>query len=146
MIERLAGYAQTYGRPTSWPYFSLNGKDHVTAEQWSRMRAKWNHTHGITNVWAEPAVRGTERLKEGGAKALHANQKPLRLIERVIMASSDPGDVVWEPFGGLCSAAIAALHTGRCCYSAEINLDYYRSAQARLEQEGAIDAFINPIS
>jgi site-specific DNA-methyltransferase (adenine-specific) len=63
---------------------------------------------------------------------LHANQKPLSLIERVILASSDPGDVVWEPFGGLCSAAIASLKTGRQCMSAEINPSYYRLAQERL--------------
>lgn len=34
------------------------------------MRAKCNHTHGITNVWRENAVRGTERLKQGRFRAL----------------------------------------------------------------------------
>jgi site-specific DNA-methyltransferase (adenine-specific) len=135
MMERLAAYANRHGRPTDRPYFSLDGQSAVTAERWSRMRAKWNHTHGVTNVWSEPAVRGSERLKNNKAKILHTNQKPVRLIERTILASSDPGDVVWEPFGGLCTAALAALWTGRRCYSAEVMANFYRLAAARLERE-----------
>ena len=83
-------------------------------------------------------MRGTERLKDEQAKILHGNQKPLRLIERIIAASSDPGDVVWEPFGGLCSAAVASLRTGRHCYSAELLPDYYSFAKARIQQEQAL--------
>ena len=143
MMEMLATYANRHGRVTEWPYFSVDGKASVTAEQWARMRAKWNHTHAITNVWQEPAVRGTERIKDENAKCLHGNQKPLNLIERIVCASSDEGDVVWEPFGGLCSAAIACLLSGRQCYSAEINPDYYRLAKARLAQEGEFNGRYN---
>ncbi len=135
MMERLAHYANAHGAPTEWPYFSTDGRQSVTAAQWARMRAKWNHTHGISNVWLEPAVRGAERLKDDRAKVLHSNQKPLRLIERIITASSDPGDVVWEPFGGLCSAAVASLRTGRHCHSAEIIPEYYVLAKRRIERE-----------
>jgi DNA modification methylase len=131
----LAAYANRHGRPTEWPYFSVDGRAAVTAKQWGRMRAKWNHVHGITNVWTELAVRGTERLKDENSKILHTNQKPLRLIERILLASSDPGDVVWEPFGGLCSVAVAALRQGRHCYSAEISPDFYTLAKARIQQE-----------
>jgi hypothetical protein len=135
MMQRLVEYANKYGRPTEYPYFSIDGKSPVTIEQWSRLRAKWNHIHGVTNVWREPAVRGFERMKDGNAKCLHGNQKPLKLIERIISASSDVGDVVWEPFGGLCSVAVASLRTGRRCYSAEINSEYHRLASTRLKQE-----------
>lgn len=135
MMERLVAYANEHGRTAGRPYFSLDGKNPVAGAQWARMRAKWSHTHGITNVWSEPAVRGSERFKDAQAKAAHANQKSLRLIERIITASSDEGDVVWEPFGGLCSAAIASLRRGRRCYSAEINDDFYALAKARLEGE-----------
>ncbi len=135
MMERLARYANEHGAPTEWPYFSTDGRQPVTAAQWARMRAKWNHTHGISNVWLEPAVRGAERLKDDRAKVLHSNQKPLRLIERIITASSDAGDVVWEPFGGLCSAAVASLRTGRHCHSAEIIAEYYAQAKRRIERE-----------
>ncbi len=135
MMERLARYANEHGKPTEWPYFSVDGRQSVTAEQWSKMRAKWNHVHALTNVWTEPAVRGTERLKDERSKVLHTNQKPLRLIERIIAASSDPGDVVWEPFGGLCSAAVASLRLGRHCRSAEIIPEFYRLAEKRIQQQ-----------
>ncbi len=130
-FELLAQYANRYGHPEGKPYFSLNGVFPATAEAWAKMRAKFHCGVGITNVWREPPVRGEERIKDA-YKSVHMNQKPLRLLELAIKASSDPGDVIWEPFGGLCSAAIAALNTGRKCYSAEILEDYYRAARDRL--------------
>lgn len=135
MMEKLVFYANKYGNPTTWPYFSLDGKSSVTAAKWSKMRSKWNHIHGVTNVWSEPSVRGQERLKNKNFQCLHANQKPLRLIEQIILASSEVGDLIWEPFGGVCSVAIAALRKGRSCYSAEINKEYYELASSRLDQE-----------
>lgn len=131
----LAEYALRYGAPTDRPYFSLDGQTPLSREQWEGMRSKWNHTHGITNVWNEPAVRGEERVKAKGLKALHINQKPLRLINRIIEASTDPGDIVWEPFGGLCSAAVGSIRLGRHCYASEVIPDYFSAAVRRLEQE-----------
>ena len=58
-------------------------------KQWERMRSKWNHIHGVTNVWREPAVCGAERVKANGFKALHINQKLMGLIGRIIAASTD---------------------------------------------------------
>lgn len=131
----LAAYATKYGVQTDRPYFSLDGKTPLTEGQWQRMRSKWNHTHGVTNVWSEPAVRGTERVKAKGLKALHMNQKPLRLIDRIIEASTDANDVIWEPFGGLCSAAVSAIRLGRHCYASEVIPEFYTAAVRRLKQE-----------
>lgn len=136
MMERLSAYANKHGLATTRPYFSLDGTTPITAKDWGRMRAKWHHVHGITNVWAEPPVRGAERLKGRGMKVVHGNQKPLRLIDLSIRASTDPGDVVWEPFGGLCSAATAALRSGRDCFAAEVDPEVFDAAVARLRKEG----------
>lgn len=133
-MAQLVDYANKYGKPTDRLYFSINGKNPATAEEWGRMRSKWNHAHAITNVWTEAQVRGEKRIKVKG-NHLHANQKPLRLIEQIITASSDPNDVIWEPFGGLCPTAVVSLRTGRCCYSAEIDSDFYKAAKSRLEEE-----------
>ena len=130
-FELLAEYANRNGRPEGKPYFSLNGIRPATAGEWAKMRAKFHCGVGITNVWREPQVRGEERVKVA-YKSVHMNQKPLRLLEQMIQASSDLNDVVWEPFGGLCSTAIAALNTRRQCYSAEILEDYHRAALDRL--------------
>lgn len=130
-FEQLARYANEHGRPEGRPYYSLDGVRPATAQEWSLMRAKFYCDVGITNVWREPAVRGGERIKNA-YKCVHMNQKPLRLLEQIIQASSDPGDVVWEPFGGLCSVAIAAVNAGRECHSAEILPDYFAAARERL--------------
>lgn len=131
-FERLAVYANAHGAEAGRPYFSLDGVRPATAADWARMRAKFNCEVGITNVWREPPVRGSERLKQE-YKSVHMNQKPLRLLERSILASSDLGDIVWEPFGGLCSVAIAARNTRRRSYSAEILPEYFQAARQRLE-------------
>jgi hypothetical protein len=136
MMERLSFYAHRHGKRTDHPYFSLDGRTHITAKKWGRMRAKWHHVHGITNVWQEPPVRGNERLKDG-AKVVHSSQKPLRLIDLTIRACTDPGDVVWEPFGGLCSVAVASHRAERRCYAAEIDKTMFSAAKERLRQEVA---------
>lgn len=128
---KLVDYANRHGDPKGAPYFSLDGKRPMSGDEWDRMRAKFECEHGITNVWREPAVRGQERLKNG-YRALHTNQKPLNLVELTVRLCTDPGDVVWEPFGGLCTTAIACHQLKRRCFSAEINPEFYQMAVSRL--------------
>lgn len=139
MFEKLQTYANQHGDPSGRPYFTLNGKTPGTAEEWQSYRSKFACPHGVTNVWERPALRGSERYKAGdlNGKALHLNQKPLDLISRIIEASTDPGDVVWEPFGGLFTSCIAARQLGRRAYGAEIDPTYYYFAQKRVIQEGS---------
>jgi len=130
-FDALVHYANKYGRCGGRPYFSLDGGKPLTGKEWATMRAKFNFRNGVTNVWREPAVRGPERLKKK-YRCLHMNQKPLRLLELCILASSDEGDVVWEPFGGLCSGTLAALRLGRRAFAAELNEEYFQLALKRL--------------
>ncbi len=139
VFQTLVEYANEKGRPDGMPYYSIDGQSQARREQLTNglertiLRAKFNGRYGITNVWRQNAVRGAERVKVDG-KAIHANQKPLDLMERIILASTDPGDTVWEPFGGLCTAAAASVNTGRNCWSAEINPEVFRAARQRLEK------------
>lgn len=136
MFKAMAAYVNKGGAPEGRPYFSRDGKKPIAGHEWAKLRAKFQCAIGITNVWDEPQVRGGERLKNG-ARAVHLNQKPLRLIEIAVRASTDHGDVVWEPFGGLCTAAVAAHRLGRRSYSAEITPAVYAAAVRRLEGEVA---------
>ncbi len=131
-FQALAQYANTHGKPSGRPYFSEDGKRSITGEEWSHMRAKFNCFAGYTNVWREPAVRGIERLKHN-YECIHMNQKPLKLLELILRASSDEGDVVWEPFGGLCSATIAAHKLGRQAFAAERVPEFFNIAVKRLD-------------
>lgn len=130
-FERIVQYANAMGAKTTRPYFSIDGTRPLTGSEWESFRAKFKCEHGINNVWRHSAVRGNERLKSG-SKSIHMNQKPIELLRSCIRASSDQGDVVWEPFGGLCSASIAAAIENRISYAAEINLNFWQSAKERV--------------
>jgi len=134
-MERLAVYANTYGDPSGVPYFSVDGQRPVTAAEWERMRPRFHCPSGVTNVWREPPLHNAERLRNG-TKALHLNQKPLTLMELIIRVSSDEGDTVWDPFGGLCTGALACARLGRRCFSAEKDVDFYEAAVRRLTSNG----------
>lgn len=132
MFQKMVDYANENGKPEGRPYFSLDGKKPLTGEEWEKMRGKFKLKTGIVNVWEHPAIRGKERVKLNG-KALHINQKPLELIRYIVEATSDPGDVVWDPFGGLCTTAAVCMELNRKCYTAENNPKFYKACVKRLE-------------
>ena len=134
---KMQEYANRHGDPAGRPYFSIDGKQPGTSEQWAAMRSKFSCPHGYTNVWDRSALRGSERFKINGdsGKAIHLNQKPLDLLTMIIRASSIEGDVVWEPFGGLFSACIAARDIERRAFGAEKDPTYFHYAVQRLTDE-----------
>lgn len=133
MFARLVEFANRYGKPEGIPYFSLDGQRPLTREEWAGMRAKFYCRVGVTNVWRLPPLNGKERVRLNNKKSLHPNQKPLELIQLIIESSSDVGDMVWEPFGGLCTTALACLRLGRRCRSAEKDMRFYERAVRRLQ-------------
>jgi DNA modification methylase len=58
-------------------------------------------------------------------------------MKRSIAACTVPGDVVWEPFGGLASATVAALELGRHGYAAEVDEGFSSIAEERLQEAQA---------
>lgn len=132
IFEKLATYANEYGKENGKPYFSVNNKEALSREDWEKLRAKFYCPIGMTNVWYESPVNGQERLKKG-SKAIHLNQKPLKILGVIIEISSDSGDLVWEPFGGLFSVAIASHNLKRSCVTAEIDAGIYEVAVKRLK-------------
>ena len=137
MFARLQEYANLHGDPAGRPYFCINGNTPGTAAQWGAMRAKFKCPHGFTNVWDRTSLRGRERFKLNGAsgKAIHLNQKPLDIISMLIEASSDEGDVVWEPFGGLFTACAASRLGRRRSFGGEIDPTYFYYGVKRLAGE-----------
>ena len=143
-VEKMADYCTRHGKKTTWPYFSLDGIHNVTARDWDALRSVWNHRNGITNVWSRPPLADAERLKgtmERSAprtykptklSSAHLNQKPLDLMLTQVAATTNEGSVVWEPFGGLASASVAAVLLGRHAYAAEIDKTFVNLAKERL--------------
>ena len=136
----IAAYANAHGDKKGRPYFSADGKKPISAKEWEKQRAKFNCPVGVTNVWQRPHVGGSERINGARQtmrwkyKSLHGSQKPLELVDTTIRVCTDRGDVVWEPFGGLCPAAVSSWRSGRACRSAEIIPEFYRAAVQRLRE------------
>ncbi len=128
MFRKLADYANNHGNEEGRPYFSRDGKTPMGSNEWANMRAFFRCPHGYTNVWERGALHGKERIKAPRklTKAAHLNQKPLDLMKLIIESSSNEGEVIWEPFGGLFSAALAAKLTHRKAFSSEIDADYFQ--------------------
>lgn len=88
--------------------------------------------------WYLPIVTGKQRLKANGKKA-HSTQKPEALLYRVIMASSNPGDVVLDPFFGTGTTGAVAKKLGRNWIGIELARKYIRVAQKRIDTVQAAD-------
>ncbi|TFV01190.1 site-specific DNA-methyltransferase, partial [Bacillus stratosphericus] len=133
---KLVEYANKHGHNIGKPYFSIDGKKPISSEEWIKMRAIFNCPHGWTNIWDRPSLRGKERIKlpNKNTRAAHLNQKPLDLMKLIIESSSKENSVIWEPFGGLFSASLAAVMLNRIAFSAEINHDYFTLGMQRFNE------------
>ncbi|MBN2811350.1 MAG: site-specific DNA-methyltransferase [Spirochaetales bacterium] len=66
----------------------------------------------------------------------HPTQKPEKLVAKLILASSRPGDIVFDPFAGSGTTAVTAKKLGRRWVGIEQNPEYCLWAQKRLEKAG----------
>jgi DNA modification methylase len=66
----------------------------------------------------------------------HPTQKPLALMEDLILKHSNEGDLVVDCFAGSATTAVAAHNTGRNFVGCEIDPEYYEKSVKRLEDEG----------
>ena len=79
---------------------------------------------GLTNVWQDIDFYAEDRI--------HRTQKPLPLVQRLLLASSRPGQVVLDPFAGSGSTAVAAKMLDRRSISIEIDPEMAEKAAKRL--------------
>lgn len=83
--------------------------------------------------WVLPICSGAERIKVDGKKA-HSTQKPEALLYRVILSSSNPGDLILDPFLGSGTTAVVAKKLHRHWIGIERESQYTEIAQARIAQ------------
>ena len=82
--------------------------------------------------WLIPICTGDERLKDRDGKKVHPTQKPENLLTRVIMSSSNIGDIVLDPFFGTGTTGAVAKKLGRNFIGIEQNANYAIEAQKRI--------------
>ena len=86
-----------------------------------------------TDVWQIPKVTSGQN-RSSKERTPHPAQFPIELIIRVILASSNHGDIIFDPFFGSGSIAEAAIKTGRKAIGIEINPDYVNIAVERVKK------------
>jgi len=82
--------------------------------------------------WHIPICSGKERIKLNGTKA-HSTQKPEALLYRVIISTSNPGDVVLDPFFGTGTTGAVAKRLKRHWIGIEQDEQYIKVAQGRID-------------
>ena len=83
--------------------------------------------------WTLPICNGNERIKKNGKK-VHSTQKPESLLYRILLASTNKGDFVFDPFLGTGTTAVVAKKLGRNYFGIEREKKYFKTAKQRLEK------------
>lgn len=86
----------------------------------------------MRDFWEMPLVQGKERLRGEDGKALHPTQKPEEMLKRIILASSNEGDIVLDPFMGSGTTAFVAQKYNRHFIGIEREKKYVEATKKRL--------------
>jgi len=79
------------------------------------------------DVWIIPNVKNNHV-----EKTIHPCQFPVELVERLVLALTDPGDALLDPYAGVGSSVIAAIRHGRIGYGCDIVPEYVEIARERV--------------
>ena len=96
---------------------------------YEKVAQTFNPQIGVTDVWSD-----IDFYEE---KHIHPTQKPLKLIRRLIMASSNEDDIVLDPFSGAGTTQVGCVQTKRNFIGFELNKEYYDKACKRIKLEQA---------
>ena len=88
--------------------------------------------------WLLPICNGKERLRKKGKK-IHSTQKPESLLHRIILATTNKGDYILDPFLGTGTTAVVAKKLGREFYGIEKNKKYFVESKKRINKTKKID-------
>lgn len=131
----------TWEKPNPPPNLSCRYFTHSTETViWARKSEKARH---IFNYQAMREANNGKQMKsvwiiKSPSKdekkfGKHPTQKPLQLLERIIVASTKPGDLIFDPFAGSSTSGIAAMLQGRKYVGCELENDYISLSKDRLE-------------
>lgn len=97
-------------------------------------KQKDGKTKQMRDVWELSLVQGKERLRGDDGRALHPTQKPEEMLKRIIIASSDKGDIVLDPFLGSGTTAVVAKRLDRKWVGIERDKKYVAIAKKRIKK------------
>ena len=88
--------------------------------------------------WTFPICNGKERLKKNGKK-VHSTQKPEALLHRIILATTNKGDTILDPFLGTGTTAVVAKKLARKYFGIEKDNKYFKAANERINKTKVIE-------
>ena len=93
-----------------------------------------NENMQMRSDWFLPICSGHERLKNKSGKKVHPTQKPEGLLHRIIVSSSNQGELILDPFFGTGTTGAVAKRLGRKYIGIEKDKNYIREAKNRIEK------------
>jgi len=90
--------------------------------------------------WVLPICTGHERLKDENGDKAHPTQKPESLLHRVLVGSTNPGDVILDPFFGTGTTGAVAKMLGRNFIGIEREEAYRKVAEKRISKVRKYDS------
>lgn len=116
-------------------YFTHASETILWAAKTEKSRHVFNYDHmreinggkQMRSVWSFPAASAAE--KKFGK---HPTQKPIPLLERIIWASTNEGDLIFDPFSGSSSTGVAAANTNRRFVGTELENEFIELSRMRL--------------
>ena len=88
--------------------------------------------------WMLPICNGKERLKKNGKK-IHSTQKPESLLHRIILATTNKGDAIFDPFLGTGTSAVVAKKLSRKYCGIEKDKKYFKAANERIKNSKVLE-------
>lgn len=130
-------------------YFKYSTEFIIWARKMKKVPHKFNYElmkelnggKQMTDVWRMPAIGRWEKTC-----GKHPTQKPLRLLVRIILATTSQGDWILDPFSGSSTTGIAANLCGRRFAGIEQEEAYCRLSKARREDIDNIESYDNLIN
>lgn len=114
-----------------WASPNKDGKAKGYTFNYEAMKA-FNDDLQMRSDWNLPICNGGERLKGEDGQKVHPTQKPESLLYRVLLSSSNPGDVVLDPFFGTGTTGAVAKKLGRNYVGVEREKAYREAATKRI--------------
>lgn len=99
-----------------------------------------NEDSQVRSDWFFPICTGDERVKDEEGRKAHPTQKPEALLAKIILASTNPGDVIIDPFFGSGTTGAVAKKLGRHFIGFEREKSYERVAKKRIAAVEPLDA------
>ncbi|APG48625.1 site-specific DNA-methyltransferase [Phaeobacter porticola] len=96
--------------------------------------------------WVMPICTGHERLKDEAGNKAHPTQKPEALLHRILVGSTNPGDVVLDPFFGTGTTGAVAKMLGREFIGIEREAAYREVAEKRIKSVRKFDREVLQVS